>query len=132
MKLLRVVLVGLLSLAVPGTAVAASLNDGHCHAPAQAGTRSAAAATGHTGHVMHNAPASAQAPAKLQHDGNPGHCSCGCACIGTHCLPGGGAAVAIEIDFPQALHPGIAEFALAPMTLSLAHSRGLYRPPSTI
>jgi hypothetical protein len=125
MKMLRFALAFVLAIAVPGTAMAALLGDGHCAGHAA----SAATHATHGGHASHAAGHAGAAHATMH---SASHCDCGCACAGSHCAGSAGAALAMDAAAPARAEVPATEFVLVAVDPALAHSRDLLRPPSTI
>ena len=122
MKLLRLVLVLLLALAVPGTALAAVMSNGHCAKHAAASEAHGAHHAGHGGHAVPDG--ATKAPTGLQ-------CDCGCACAGAHCA-GASVALASVVASGFSSRATATEFARTTGHLALAHTLGLLRPPSLL
>ena len=123
MKLLRLALVVVLVFAVPGTALAALLNNGHCAAHQWVAAPHAL----HAAHAAH-----AKAPTGAGHaDAQAAHCACGCACAGSHCVSGSAVALAIDAVAAPAAIVCSTGFDPLPARAAQAHSRTLLRPPST-
>ena len=127
MKLLRMVLALVLAVAVPVTALSATLNDGHCVKHAVAADAHAQHAS-HAGHAGHAAPDGA--PGGAMHDANGPGCDCGCACAGSHCTGGSGAS-ALDVGATFPLPAAAARFEQPVGDPALAYSAGPLRPPTT-
>lgn len=134
MSLLRIFLIGWLTVAVPVTATAAIVNADHCQRVQKTQQSPIAAAMDHSLHAMHGQQSADPQPmshALHQDKQAQNGCSCGCNCFSQHCTTGfsglmsGLSAVADFFD-------GISRLSLRAESgpLTSAHPLELLRPPS--
>lgn len=131
MNSLRAFLVSCLVAAVPTTALAGAIDQGHCRmkdTPAQ-GSPAPMDHSMHAGHVM--ADASADLSAGVQASKAAGGCTCGCDCSNDHCASSFSGFLGADLGGSLAgrfadRHP----LPVLAAHASAAHHRDLIRPPA--
>ena len=131
MLFLRLLLICWLAVAVPTTAAASIINEGHCQRMQE---KPVAAGMNHALHSMHTQPsADSMAMDHMNHQAKQSDsgCTCGCNCSNQHCTTGfsslmGG--LSASPDFFDGTTRQIAS--VQPSNLASAHHLDLLRPPT--